>query len=76
MAKTRQQVEEALLNKSSDFKQCFLTATGESVLKALEEEFNSDTIFNPNSDSATAYALGQRDVVIYIKQMLKYKTEN
>ena len=42
------------------------------VLEALEEEFNPDVLIGA-TDAKTNYNVGARDVVIYIRQMIRYK---
>ncbi len=74
---TIREVKEKLARKASIFKQVFNTPDGKEVLSVLESEFNADNIFDKGSPDGTAYNLGRRDVVIYIKQLLEYgKNEN
>lgn len=64
---------ETLANKTKRFHKLFTSPIGKQVLQDLEDEFNQDQIFDPNSDSVTAHNLGQRDVIIYINQMIRNK---
>jgi hypothetical protein len=52
------------------FQSVFKTPGGKEVLKALEDEFDAMDIRDDNPHN-TYYKLGQRDVVVYIKQMLE-----
>lgn len=49
----------------------FSTPEGKEVLKHLEQEFDADILFE-RDPNVTAYNLGRRDVVVYIRQMLRY----
>lgn len=63
---------EALGRKAGDFHTLFTSPVGVKVLEALEEEFNPDSLIGV-SDADTNYKVGRRDVVIYIRQMIRYK---
>lgn len=45
--------------------------TGKSVVAALEEEFFEGELFDPDPYK-TAYNLGRRDVVVYLKQLQNF----
>ena len=62
----------ALGQKAGNFHKLFTSPVGVKVLEALEEEFNPDTLIGGN-DAETNYKVGRRDVVIYIRQMIRYK---
>ena len=49
----------------------FNTADGERFLKVLEDEFDRDNIFTPDDPYSTSYNCGRRDVVVYIKQLMR-----
>ena len=49
----------------------FNTADGERFLKVLEDEFDRDNIFAPGDPYSTSYNCGRRDVVVYIKQLMR-----
>lgn len=53
----------------------FNSTEGKKVLEALEEEFYHGELLGESPDK-TAYNLGRRDVVMYIKQMLNYGERN
>ena len=63
---------EALGQKAGDFHKLFTSPVGVKVLQALEEEFNPDVLIGANN-AKTNYNVGARDVVIYIRQMIRYK---
>jgi len=63
---------EALGKKAGDFHKLFTSPIGVKILEALEEEFNPETLLGKN-DAETNYKVGRRDVVIYIRQMIRYK---
>ena len=65
---------ENLGKKAGDFHKLFTSPIGVKVLEALEEEFNPDKLFGSNN-AETNYKVGARDVVIYIRQMIRY-TDN
>lgn len=68
----REAAREALNKKATDFHQLFTSPVGVKVLAALEEEFNPDVLIG-ETDAKTNYNVGGRDVVIYIRQMIRYK---
>ena len=68
----KEAAREALGAKATDFYQLFTSPVGVKVLKALEEEFNPDVLVG-KTDAETNYNVGGRDVVIYIRQMIRYK---
>lgn len=75
MAEDKQPKEaaiEALGVKAGDFHKLFTSPVGVKVLRALEEEFNPDVLIG-ETDAKTNYNVGARDVVIYIRQMIRYK---
>ena len=63
---------EALGQKAGDFHKLFTSPVGVKVLQGLEEEFNPDVLVG-SSNAITNYNVGRRDVVIYIRQMIRYK---
>ena len=63
---------EALGKKAGNFHKLFTSPVGVKVLKALEEEFNPDVLMNPDPHM-TSYNVGRRDVIVYIRQMIRYK---
>jgi hypothetical protein len=49
------------------------TRDGKKLMSILEDEFDSDTIMVKGDPYTTAYHLGRRDAVVYLKQLLEYK---
>lgn len=68
----REAAFEALGQKAGDFHKLFTSPVGVKVLEALEREFNPDVLLG-KTDAETNYNVGRRDVVIYIRQMIRYK---
>lgn len=66
-------VRERLAKKAGYFYRVFSSPDGEKVLEFLEEQFDSNDIHVPGDSHSTEYNLGRRDVVVYIKQMKRYK---
>lgn len=48
---------------------------GKSVIEALEEMFYDGDLFDPDPYS-TAYNLGRRDVVVYLKQLQRIRDKD
>lgn len=72
---SRYEVEKRTREKANNFARLFATPRGKIVMEALENEFDSSTIFDPDPN-ITNYNLGRRDVVIYIKQMIKFSEQD
>lgn len=58
------------LEKADKFNQLFSTPNGREVLAALEAEFEPVNLFDDNPHR-TSYNAGRRDVIQYIKQMMR-----
>lgn len=71
----RKEIQGELLRKAEDFKNLFETPTGKVVLAHLEAEFNPVQLFDSNPHQ-TSYNTGRRDVVEYIKQMMRVNDAN
>lgn len=69
-SKTLEERRRELLRKAADFEQLFETPTGKKVLEHLEAEFNPVALFSDNPHR-TSYNTGRRDVVEYIKEMMR-----
>ena len=72
MDKSVDSIKKRLAIKASKFQILFSTKEGEEVLKALEEEFDQLNIHIPGDPYTTAYNLGRRDVLQYIKLLRNY----
>jgi hypothetical protein len=64
--------EQKLREKAARFYRLFSTHDGEQVLQDLVEEFDADDLFHENPHKM-GYNVGRRDVVIYIKQLMRYE---
>ena len=68
---SREAAIEAVGKKAGDFHKLFTSPVGVKVLQHLEDEFNPDVLIG-ETDAKTNYNVGSRDVVIYIRQMIRY----
>jgi len=76
--RNQSKVEEAkrdLLAKAAKFHDLFNTPNGKEILAALEHEFEPTAIFSDNPHR-TSYNAGRRDVVQYIKEMMRVHDEH
>lgn len=74
MAGNSDKMDAALANlkaKSKYFHQVFRSSQGKQVLEALEKEFDHENI-KSGDPHETYYRLGQRDVVVYIRQLIEH----
>lgn len=62
-----------LVKKSGEFHKLFTSPIGKTVLKYLEDQYDLDEIFQEGVPDGTAYKLGGRDVIVYIRQMIRLK---
>lgn len=69
----KQQAVDNVVNKSGYFYRIFTSPDGKKVLEWLEEEFDADEIFAAGEPDTTSYNLGKRDVIVYIRQMIRLK---
>jgi len=69
----QQQAVDNVVHKSGFFYRIFTSPDGKKVLEWLEEEFDKDEIFAAGEPDTTSYNLGKRDVVVYIRQMIRLK---
>lgn len=72
MNKTQQKMHAVAIKNSAPIQRIFAGADGHEALEVLERAFDGDNIFN-DDPYRTAYNLGARDVVTYIKQLNKYE---
>ncbi|MGI9889075.1 hypothetical protein [Vibrio chagasii] len=70
----KEEVEAKVRKKSELFKHVFESEDGKAVLEALEEEFNRDEL-RGQTPQDTYFNLGRRDVLVYIKQMIRYSNK-
>lgn len=64
--------QEKLRDKAARFYRLFSTHDGELVLKDLEDEFDADELKGA-TDADTNYNIGRRDVIVYIRQLMRYE---
>lgn len=69
----QQQAVDQVVHKSGFFYRIFTSPDGSKVLEWLEEEFDADEIFTAGEPDTTSYNLGKRDVIVYIRQMIRLK---
>jgi len=66
----------SLRRKAALLANLFGSPVGTDALRVLEDEFDRENIM-AGDPYTTAYNLGRRDVVVYIRQMIRlYKREN
>lgn len=69
-----EKVKIELSRKAHTFRQVFNTDEGKKVMEYLEQEAEPEQLFHENPHK-TAYNCGKRDLLIYIKQILRYEDE-
>jgi hypothetical protein len=69
----KQLAVDLVVSKSGYFYRIFTSPDGKKVLEWLEDEFDSDEIFTAGEPDTTSYNLGKRDVIVYIRQMIRLK---
>lgn len=62
-----------VVHKAGFFYRIFTSPDGSKVLEWLEDEFDKDEIFKAGEPDTTSYNLGRRDVIVYIRQMIRLK---
>lgn len=66
-----EKAKEAVIKKAKIFRDMFQTPQGKKCLEFLEQEFDLEDLRGHTTED-TYYNLGRRDVVVYIRQMLKF----
>lgn len=69
-----EEAKRALGRKAHLFRQVFNTDEGKKVMDILEQEAEPEQLFNENPH-VTSYNCGRRDLLVYIKQLLRYEDE-
>ncbi len=69
----KQVAVDKVVHKAGYFYRIFTSPDGKKVLEWLEEEFDADEIFTAGEPDTTSYNLGKRDVVVYIRQMIRLR---
>jgi len=67
-------VKKRLANKSARVQMFMSSELGREIIKVLEEEFCEGTLY-ALTDRDTAFNLGRRDVVMYLKQLQRWKKD-
>lgn len=75
MSDTLEKVKARLAKKSAQVQAFMDSSLGREVISALEEEFYHGDLFDSDPNK-TAYNLGRRDVVVYLKQLQTWRTKN
>jgi DNA-directed RNA polymerase alpha subunit len=70
-----EKAKQELSRKAHMFRQVFNTDEGKKVLAVMEQEAEPDQMFSDNPHR-TSYNCGKRDMLVYIKQMLRYEDES
>jgi len=75
MTDTLSSLKKKLKNKSARINMFMNSELGQEVIKALEDEFYHGALFE-DDPYKTAYNLGRRDVVVYLKELQNWRTKN
>ncbi len=75
MTDTLERVKERLAKKSAQVQAFMASPVGKAIISALEDEFYHGELMN-DDPHRTAYNLGRRDVVIYLKQLQTWRDKN
>ncbi len=75
MTDTLARVKERLAKKSARVQTFMDSELGRAVIDALEAEFYHGELFT-DDPHRTAYNLGRRDVVVYLKQLQTWRTKD
>lgn len=67
---TPEEAKQNIKKLATTYRRLFETPNGMKVLLDLESEFEPDKLMG-NNDAQTNYNVGKRDVVRYIKQMIR-----
>jgi len=73
--KTFQGVKQRLAKKSARVAAFMNSELGKEVIEALEQELYHGALFDADPYQ-TAYNLGRRDVVVYLKQLQTWRNED
>lgn len=75
MSDTLKRVKERLAKKSARIQVFMNSDLGREIIDALEQEFYHGELFNADAN-VTAYNLGRRDVVVYLKQLQTWRKDD
>ena len=74
MKVTVEEARDRLRKKAAKFQEILNNPLGKALIEMLEQEFYDVSLFdetNPDPQ-VTAYKCGQRDVVVYLRQLQRY----
>ncbi len=72
MSESLEKIKKRLVKKSARVSMFMRSELGKEVIKALEDEFYHGTLYDEDPQK-TAYNLGRRDVVVYLKELQNWK---
>jgi len=75
MSQSLIKLKNRLENKAKKIQHFMSLELGHDVIQALEDEFYHGELYS-DDPVRTAYNLGRRDVVVYLKQLQKWRTED
>lgn len=67
-------VKKRLKDKASRIRMFMNSELGGEIIKALEDEFYHGNLYDKDVNQ-TAYNLGRRDVVVYLKQLQNWRLD-
>ena len=74
MSETLTNLKKRLTKKSARINMFMNSELGKEIIDALEQEFYHGPLFDEDP-CKTAYNLGRRDVVVYLKELQHWKTK-
>ncbi|MFV2057715.1 MAG: hypothetical protein ACC707_14710 [Thiohalomonadales bacterium] len=75
MTDTLTNIKKRLKKKSARINMFMNSELGQEVIKALEDEFYHGALFE-DDPCKTAFNLGRRDVVVYLKELQNWRTKD
>ncbi len=72
MSDTLEKVKARLAKRSAQVQAFMDSEIGKAIIEALDAEFYDGNLFDPDPH-VTAYNLGRRDVVVYLKQLQTWR---
>lgn len=74
MTKTLDKIKARLTKKSARINMFMNSELGKEIIDALEQEFYNGPLFDEDP-CKTAYNLGRRDVVVYLKELQRWRAK-
>jgi len=75
MTDTLENIKKRLKHKSARIQMFMQSELGKEVIQALEDEFYHGPLFE-DDPCKTAFNLGRRDVVVYLKELTTWRTKD